>query len=137
VAQGKATHEGWRVRKNGTRFWGSVVITALHDRADRVIGFSKVTRDLTQRKLNEDALKEKSLLLETYKTWLEDILGMKPLQAATDNKLDQVLSLLIEIRKDARNRKDWATSDQIRNKLAEAGVLLKDEKDGSISYTIE
>jgi len=47
------------------------------------------------------------------------------------------LSLLIEIRKDAKMRKDFATSDQIRNKLAEAGVMLKDEKDGSITYTIE
>jgi len=59
------------------------------------------------------------------------------LQAAQSNKIDQVLSLLIEIRKDARNRKDFATSDQIRNKLSEAGILLKDEKDGTISYTIE
>jgi cysteinyl-tRNA synthetase len=48
-----------------------------------------------------------------------------------------VLSLLIEIRNDARTRKDWATSDQIRTKLAEAGVMLKDEKDGNVSYTIE
>jgi cysteinyl-tRNA synthetase len=44
---------------------------------------------------------------------------------------------LIDIRKDARRRKDWATSDEIRNKLAEAGVMLKDDKDGTMSYTIE
>ena len=48
-----------------------------------------------------------------------------------------MLSLIIEIRKDARTRKDWATSDQIRNKLADAGIMLKDDKDGSVSYTIE
>ncbi|PZF73271.1 cysteine--tRNA ligase [Taibaiella soli] len=77
------------------------------------------------------------LMLETFKTYLEDILGMKPLQAVQSNHLDQVLSLLVEIRKDARNRKDWATSDQIRNQLAAAGIMLKDEKDGSVSYTIE
>ena len=76
-------------------------------------------------------------MLITFKTYIEDVLGMKALQIQQDNKIDQVLSLLIEIRKDARTRKDWATSDQIRNKLAEAGILLKDEKDGSISYTIE
>ena len=52
-------------------------------------------------------------------------------------KMDQVLQLLIEIRRDARTRKDFATSDQIRNKLAEAGVMLKDEKDGTVTYTIE
>lgn len=78
-----------------------------------------------------------ALLQATYKTYLEDILGMKALQVQQTNKLDQVLSLLIEIRKDARARKDFATSDQIRNQLAAAGVMLKDEKDGSVSYTIE
>ncbi len=78
------------------------------------------------------------LLKRTFKTYLEDILGMQPLQAEqSGSKLNSVLSLLIEIRKDAKRRKDFATSDQIRNKLAEAGVLLKDEKDGSVSYTIE
>ena len=77
------------------------------------------------------------LLKDTYKTFLEDILGMKALQVQSNNKLDQVLSLLIEIRKDAKMRKDFSTSDQIRDKLAEAGVMLKDEKDGTVSYTIE
>lgn len=78
------------------------------------------------------------LLQDTFKVYLEDVFGMKALQAAEQsNKIDQVLSLLIEIRKDARTRKDFATSDQIRNKLSEAGILLKDEKDGSVSYTIE
>jgi cysteinyl-tRNA synthetase len=77
------------------------------------------------------------LLRKTFKVFLEDILGMQPLQVAQSNKLDQVLSLLIEIRKDARTRKDFATSDQIRNSLAAAGIQLKDEKDGTVSYTIE
>jgi PAS domain S-box-containing protein len=54
--EGKAVHEGWRVRKNGTAFWGSIVITALHDPEGNVIGFSKVTRDLTERKQSEDKL---------------------------------------------------------------------------------
>ena len=77
------------------------------------------------------------LLKDTFKTYLEDIMGMQPLQAAGgDDKLSRVLSLIADIRKDARARKDWATSDQIRNQLAEAGILMKDEKDGSGSYTI-
>ena len=78
-----------------------------------------------------------ALLKSTFKLFLKDILGMKPLQAQQSNKLDTVLSLLIEIRADAKKRKDFATSDQIRNKLISAGVLLKDEKDGTVSYTIE
>ena len=78
-----------------------------------------------------------ALLKDTFKLFLEDILGMKALQVQQSNKIDKVLSLLIEIRADAKKRKDFATSDQVRNKLAEAGVQLKDEKDGTVSYTIE
>ena len=77
------------------------------------------------------------LLNVTFKTYLEDVLGLQPLQVKQDDKIDQVLSLLVEIRHDARTRKDYATSDLIRNKLAEAGVMLKDEKDGTVSWTIE
>jgi PAS domain S-box-containing protein len=58
VKSGKANHEGWRVRKDGTKFWGSILITAIHDEKNTVIGFSKVTRDLTDRKLAEEQIKE-------------------------------------------------------------------------------
>ncbi|HYG01967.1 MAG TPA: ATP-binding protein [Chryseosolibacter sp.] len=62
--QGKATDEGWRVRKNGSLFWGMTVITALHDDNNEVIGFAKMTRDLTERKLAEDNLAAKNQQLE-------------------------------------------------------------------------
>ncbi|KAK6024547.1 ABC transporter, ATP-binding protein [Ostertagia ostertagi] len=73
------------------------------------------------------------LLLTTFKTYIEDILGLQALQTEQSDTLDKVMSLLIDIRKDARTRKDFATSDQIRNQLAAAGIALKDEKDGSVS----
>lgn len=60
----RAQHEGWRVRKDGSKFWGSVVITALHDDAGNVIGFSKVTRDLTERKEAEEAMTKNAQELE-------------------------------------------------------------------------
>jgi PAS domain S-box-containing protein len=62
--EGKAVHEGWRVRKDGTMFWGSVVITALHGETREVVGFTKVTRDLTERKLWEDKLQQYAGTLE-------------------------------------------------------------------------
>ncbi|HMG14823.1 MAG TPA: PAS domain S-box protein [Saprospiraceae bacterium] len=62
--KGKAMLEAWRLRKNGTRFWGSISITALHDDNNNVIGFSKVTRDLTERKLAEEKLQEYAKELE-------------------------------------------------------------------------
>ena len=52
---GRVEHTGWRVRKDGTRFWGDVVITALHDDAGRLTGYAKVTRDRTDIKALEDA----------------------------------------------------------------------------------
>ncbi|MGZ3852469.1 MAG: CysS/YqeB C-terminal domain-containing protein [Flavisolibacter sp.] len=46
------------------------------------------------------------------------------------------MQVLIELRKEARAKKDWATSDKIRNQLAELGIQLKDEKNGNISWTL-
>jgi PAS domain S-box-containing protein len=46
---GRAENEGWRIRKNGSRFWARVVVTALHDAEGKPRGFAKVTQDLTQR----------------------------------------------------------------------------------------
>lgn len=56
AANGRVEDEGWRVRKDGTRFWANVVITALRDEAGTLRGFSKVTRDITERRRAEEAL---------------------------------------------------------------------------------
>ena len=61
---GSAKDIGWRVRKDDSRFWASVVITAIHNNDGKVIGFTKVTRDLTEKKLAEEANKEYILQLE-------------------------------------------------------------------------
>src|SRR5205807_602411 len=52
-ATGRFEEEGWRVRKDGSRFWANVVITALRDEAGTLRGFAKVTRDLTDRRQAE------------------------------------------------------------------------------------
>src|SRR5918911_324728 len=53
-AEGRVEDEGWRVRKDGTRFWADVVITALRDDSGQLVGFAKVTRDLTERRQAEE-----------------------------------------------------------------------------------
>jgi PAS domain S-box-containing protein len=58
AAEGRFEDEGWRVRKDGGRFWANVVITALRDEHGKLLGFSKITRDLTDRKLHEEALRQ-------------------------------------------------------------------------------
>ena len=55
---GRYEEEGWRVRKDGTMFWANVVITAIHDEKGALVGFGKVTRDLTERKLQEERQRE-------------------------------------------------------------------------------
>lgn len=72
VTTGRATHEGWRVRKDGTTFWGYVVITALHDDEGNVIGFTKVTRDLTERKLAEEEKERDTRNIEIQNRQLEE-----------------------------------------------------------------
>lgn len=69
---GRAVHEGWRVRKDGSKFWGLVVITALHDAENNIIGFSKVTRDLTERKLADDQMQEYAKEIEFRNKQLEE-----------------------------------------------------------------
>ncbi len=77
-----------------------------------------------------------AFLQKQMKTYLEDIFGLRSEEAGDNHKLEGVLKLIIEIRKDARSRKDFVTSDKIRNALAEVGITLKDEKDGSVSWNI-
>jgi len=76
------------------------------------------------------------LLQQKMKLFVEDILGLKMDTASDNNKLDGVVQLLIKIRKESRTKKDYVTSDKIRNELQALGIQLKDDKDGNISYTI-
>jgi PAS domain S-box-containing protein len=58
--EGRFEDESWRVRKDGTRFWANVVITALRDKSGKLRGFGKVTRDLTERRLAEEKIKKQA-----------------------------------------------------------------------------
>jgi PAS domain S-box-containing protein len=55
--EGRFEDEGWRVRKDGSLFWANVIITALRDPAGNLVGYAKVTRDLTERRMTEEALR--------------------------------------------------------------------------------
>jgi PAS domain S-box-containing protein len=55
---GRYESEGWRFRKDGSRFWASVVLDAIHDETGELVGFAKVTRDITERRAAQDALRE-------------------------------------------------------------------------------
>ncbi len=80
--QGRFEEEGWRVRKDGSTFWANVVITALRGTDGALVGFAKVTRDLTERRRHEEALRGSEeqfrLLLESvndYAIYMLDVEG--------------------------------------------------------------
>lgn len=73
---------------------------------------------------------------QQMKRFIEDIFGLQQEQEGGSTKLEGVLQLLIDIRKDAKAKKDFVTSDKIRQELVRLGVQLKDEKDGSVSYQL-
>jgi cysteinyl-tRNA synthetase len=76
------------------------------------------------------------LLQQQMTSYLEDVFGLQQASEAGNEKLSSVMELLIEIRKEAKAKKDFATSDKIRNQLTAMGIQVKDEKDGSISWSI-
>ena len=60
TARGRFEDEGWRLRKDGTRFWANVILTAVKDAEGKVVGFAKITRDLTEREEHRRAIRELS-----------------------------------------------------------------------------
>lgn len=108
---------------------------------------AKVVANLFEIIPTINSLKDKHITIDVLSgaTWIfaqeqltlfiENILGLKVDSGANRQQLNSVIQLLIEIRKDAKARKDFATSDKIRNQLTDMGIQLKDEKDGEMSYT--
>lgn len=73
---GRWEDEGWRLRKDGSRFWANAVITALRDKNGELIGFAKVTRDLTERRRNEERLRQSEERLRLLMDAVEDAIFM-------------------------------------------------------------
>ena len=72
-----------------------------------------------------------SLLSEALKSFAFDVLGLTAVEASGGNELDAAMEIILELRKNAREQKDWTTSDLIRDKLTEAGITVKDGAEGS------
>ena len=98
-----------------------------------------VINSIKDKHIAENALSSDTINLvkKQMQAFIIDIFGLQTSKADNNDKLDGVLQLLINIRKEAKQRKDFVTSDKIRNELAQLGVQLKDEKDGGMSYTIQ
>jgi cysteinyl-tRNA synthetase len=89
--------------------------------------------------LEKNTLSAKTLeyAKKQFRNYLEHIFGFREESPADSGKLHGVIELLIDIRREARSRKDYSTSDKIRNQLLGMGIALKDEKDGRVSFSFE
>ncbi|HET6723655.1 MAG TPA: cysteine--tRNA ligase [Chitinophagaceae bacterium] len=101
------------------------LVPVINSMKDKTIPFSALSKETFE------------LLQKQMKVYVEDVLGLKSFTEADNEKLKGVMELLIDIRKEAKGKKDFATSDKIRNQLTRLGISLKDEKDGGMSWTIE
>ena len=123
-------------------------VNELENFMDDDINTAKVVANLFEILPSINSLKDKHIAQDAVagatwsyvqaqlKVFVESILGLKVEKGANRAQLNGVVELLIEIRKEAKANKDFATSDKIRNQLLAMGIQLKDEKDGSMSYSI-
>lgn len=111
--------ETWRVRKDGSRFWANVVITALRNQDGNLIGFAKITRDLTERKQAEEALHELSARLLTVQDQERQRIGRD-----LHDSVGQYL-VLLKIRLD-QLEETFKLDDPTRGKVADCIHLLEE-----------
>lgn len=74
ASRGQFDTEGWRVRKDGSRLWANVVVTALHDAAGQLQGYIKITRDISERKRAEEELLQREELMDSF--WAASPMGL-------------------------------------------------------------
>lgn len=143
--QNRAIQEGWRVRKDKSLFWASVVITAIHNKKNKVIGFTKVTHDLTEKKEFEDALKNKNVELEQKNTELEKMnkelesfafISSHDLQEPL-RKIQTFASRIVEKDKDALSEKGKYLFQRMQLSAERMQALINDLLSYSRTYNLE
>ncbi len=125
IEEGRAMQEGYRVKKNGDKFWGSIVITALHGSNNEIIGFSKVTRDLTERKLAEDKLKQYSRDIEVRNEQLKEFAYVASHDLQEPLRKIQVFSELLENNIDNKE-KAGINLEKIKSSAKRMSLLIND-----------
>jgi len=121
--EGRFEQESWRVRRDGTRFWAHVVVDAIRDDAGKLLGFAKVTRDITERKQTAEALERANAAL--FQSQKMEAIGQLTGGIAHDfNNLLAVVSSSVDILATrAQNYADIKVLDAIR-RTVERGALL-------------
>jgi cysteinyl-tRNA synthetase len=99
---------------------------------------SSVINSIKDGHIKKDALSASTLelLQKQFSFYLENIFGLQSISSGNNDTFKGVMDLLIDIRKESKSKKDYATSDKIRNQLSALGIVMKDEKDGSVSWDV-
>src|SRR5882762_1498892 len=112
--EGRLLDEGWRIRKDGSRFWASVVITAVHDHTGKLIGFAKVTRDFTEHRRAQEALRLESIERREAERRLHD----------SENSLRELSRHLLRTQDEERRRIGRELHDSLGQSLAAIKINL-------------
>jgi PAS domain S-box-containing protein len=113
VRDGRIEDEGWRIRKDGSFFWANVVITALHDEVGALRGFSKVTRDITERRRAQEALEHARQEAEQASNAKSLFLSRMSHELRTPLNAILGFAQLLELDHTGRGQADAASIDQI------------------------
>jgi PAS domain S-box-containing protein len=125
---GRFEAEGWRVRKDGSRFWAHVIIDAIHDEDGKLVGFAKITRDLTEKRKADQALEAANIAL--YQAQKMESIGQLTGGVAHDfNNLLSVLSSGLEVlelqRGEGANRSDARVIESMRRAIDRGARLTQ------------
>ena len=141
--------EGWRVRKDGSRFWANTIITALCDEQAGLIGFSVVTRDLTERKMVEEALRESEQRLRKQAQELEQqliasgrLVSLGEITASMAHEFNNPLGIILGFTQDLLSETDPANPNYsalkiINEETKRCEKIIRDLLDYSRHKSIE
>lgn len=136
VRRGQSEDEGWRVRKDGSRFWANVLVTALRDAQGNLRGFAKLTRDMTERREREEALTRAKELLElrveqraavltrVNEELREEIAERKRTEEQFKETLDQLRALAARLQS-VREEERASIAREIHDELGQACTAIK------------
>jgi PAS domain S-box-containing protein len=132
--EGRYTDEGLRVRKDGSTFWAYVVITALRDEAGDLKGFSKVTRDLTERRDLEERTRELNRELRARVTQLLESQRQVELRTL---ELQKLSGELLHVQDEERRRISRSLHDELGQELAALKIELDMQDKDNLAPAIE
>jgi PAS domain S-box-containing protein len=133
--EGRFTDEGWRVRKDGTSFWASVVITALRDEDGKLAGFAKVTNDLTERRQAEEKVQQLNSELRQHISQLDQSRRVVELRTF---ELQKLSAQLLQVQDEERRRIARELHDDLGQQLSAIRMLMPaDAKNDEVGKMVE